>query len=185
MDVEAEKRALRSAVKARLPRPGSPAHAAASKAAQVRLLAETGAALRVGLYRALPSECGTALLAGALAEAGKDVCYPVIHPGRRALVFRRAGSGFRPGALGIDEPTGEEVALSTLDLLVVPALAVDPRGHRLGRGRGHYDATLEGYPGRSVALVFEAQIVEKIPAAPHDRQVTAICSEARFLEVPG
>jgi 5-formyltetrahydrofolate cyclo-ligase len=183
MDVDRITRALRTEVKARMPPPGSPEHAAASRAAQERLLAVTGAARTVGLYRALPSECATSLMADALRRAGKDVCYPVIQAGRRELAFRRGEGDFRRGALGIEEPTGPEVELAKIDLLVVPAIAVDRSGHRLGRGKGHYDATLEGYRGRSVALVFETQIVENVPAAAHDRRVTAICTDARFLEV--
>ena len=166
-----------------MPAPGSAGHAAASTAAQERLsLSELARAARVvGLYRALPSECGTGALAAALQAAGKEVCYPVIRPGARALEFRRAAGTFVPGALGIEHPTGALVPLAAIDLLVVPAVAADARGGRLGRGKGHYDATLAICPALTVALVFEVQLVPEVPLGEHDRRVAAVCTEARLI----
>ena len=179
------KRALRVLVRARLPAPGSPGHVAASVAAQERLARSdlAAAARMVGLYRALPSECGTAALAAALQAAGKAICYPAVLPGARALSFRRSAGAFVAGALGIEEPAGAQVELSEIDLLVVPALAADERGGRLGRGRGHYDATLAICGATTVALVFESQLVPEVPVGEHDRRVGAICTEARLLRV--
>jgi len=61
---------------------------------------------------------------------------------------------------------------------------VDLRGNRLGRGKGYYDATLARFPGLSVALVFDAQIVDAVPSGAHDQKVRAICTETRLIEVP-
>src|SRR5438876_442578 len=126
MHLEERKHALRAEVRARMPKEG---FVAASQAAQERLAASSlaSAARVVGLYRSLPSECGTASLAAALQSAGKEVCYPAIVPGQRELVFRRALEVFVAGALGIEEPTGSHLALAEIDLLVVPAIAVDLR----------------------------------------------------------
>ena len=181
--LDQQKRALRTLVRTRMPAPGGAAHAGASAAAQERLLqsALAQAARVVGLYRALPSECGTDALAAALQAAGKEICYPVIRPGGRALAFRRATGAFVPGALGIEEPAGATVPLSSLDLLVVPAGAADARGGRLGRGKGHYDATLALCPALAVALVFEVQLVPEVPLGEHDRRVAAVCTEARLI----
>ena len=180
--LDSQKRALRSMVRARMPAPGSDAFVSASVAAQARLASSDIAsrARVVGVYRALPSEVGTAALAAALAAAGKEVCYPVVVPGARCLEFRRSVGVFVAGSLGIEEPTGSPVALSRIDLLVVPALAVDARGARLGRGRGHYDATLAACPAFAVALVFESQLVPSVPLGEHDRPVQAICTETRL-----
>jgi 5-formyltetrahydrofolate cyclo-ligase len=181
-----QKRDLRALVRARIPRPGSPEFVTASVLAQDRLLAhalQSGARM-VGLYRALPSECGTASLAAALQTQGREVCYPAIVPGGVALRFRRSSGVFVAAALGIEEPTGSPVPLAAIDLLVVPAIAVDAAGRRLGRGKGHYDATLAGYQGRSVALVFDSQLVPEVPVGEHDRRVGAVCTEARWIPVP-
>jgi 5-formyltetrahydrofolate cyclo-ligase len=180
-----QKRALRALVRARMPAPGSAEHGAASLAAQERLAqSELVAAARViALYRALPSECGTASLAAALQRGGKEICYPAVLPGALALAFRRAAGVFVAGSLGVDEPTGAPVELDQIDLLVVPAVAADERGGRLGRGKGHYDATLAVCRAPAIALVFESQLVPEVPVGEHDRRVAAICTEARLILV--
>ena len=185
--LDQQKRALREAVKKRMPSPGTPEHLASSLAAQDRLSRSDllqGARV-IGLYRALPSECGTSALATALLAAGKELCYPVATPSLRPLSFRRASGLFVRGALGIEEPEGSPVLLADLDVLVVPALAVDPHGHRLGRGRGHYDATLAEASALSIALIFEVQVVQEVPVGEHDRPVSAVCTEARLWRVQG
>ena len=90
---------------------------------------------------------------------------------------------FAAGALGIEEPTGGPVEASGIDLIVVPALAADERGGRLGRGKGHYDATLAACQAFSVALIFETQLVPEVPLGEHDRRVSAICTERRLLVI--
>jgi 5-formyltetrahydrofolate cyclo-ligase len=181
--IEDQKRAIRAQVRSRMPKPGGPEHVAASVAAQTRLWSSTlatGARL-IALYRALPSECGTAALAAKLEASGVGVCYPVVSSVSRALAFRRSAGVFVSGALGIEEPTGNAVLLEEIDLIVVPAIAVDERGGRIGRGRGHYDATLAACRATSVALIFEAQLVPDVPLGEHDRPVRAVCTEARLI----
>ena len=180
-----QKQALRAQLRARAPKSGSPAFVAASVRAQERLAAaalQSGARV-IALYRALPSECGTASVAAALEAAGREVCYPAVVPGALALQFRRSAGVFVAGALGVEEPTGGPVSLDDIDLLVVPAIAVDAAGRRLGRGKGHYDATLAAYGGSSVALVFDSQLVPEVPVGEHDRRVGAVCTEARWVSV--
>jgi len=150
----------------------------ASRAAQERLLASGLLTGTVGLYRALPVECGTERLADAL---GERACFPCVNPGGAELEFRRAGGSWTRGSLGVLEPAGEVVPLDEIEALVVPALAVDLEGRRLGRGRGHYDATLAWFRGRSVALVFESQLVPEVPVGEHDRPVDAVCTETRLV----
>jgi 5-formyltetrahydrofolate cyclo-ligase len=171
--VDERKAALREQVRRRM-RPSREA----SRAAQERLLGSGLLTGNVGLYRALPSECGTELIAGAL---GERACFPCVVHGRAELQFRRVGSSWERGALGILEPRGDAVPLEELAALVVPAVAVDLQGRRLGRGRGHYDATLAAFGGRSVALVFESQLVPEVPVGEHDRPVDAVCTEARLV----
>lgn len=183
--LEEQKRALRAEVRARLPKPGSEEFVSASVRAQERLLSQ---ALRngsgmVGLYRALPAECGTASAAAALQAAGREVCYPVVVPGELALQFRRASGVFVAGAIGVEEPTGAPVPLHEIALLVVPALAVDAKGRRLGRGKGHYDATLAAFRRTAVALVFDSQLVPEVPVGEHDQRVGAVCTESRWLSI--
>ena len=182
-DVDERKRLLRAEIRSRIPKPASDEAIAASAAAQERLLCAPlmAEANVVGLYRALPSECGTAALAVALEAQGKQICYPVIAGGGRVLRFCRSAGTFAAGALGVEEPTGAAVPLDRIELLVVPAVAVDPAGHRIGRGGGYYDATLSAFRGRSVALIFDAQLVPRVPVGEHDQRVGAVCTESRFF----
>src|SRR5260221_4055963 len=184
--LEEKKRALRALVRVRMPRPGSAEHVSASVAAQERLARSeiVSAARVIALYRALPSECGTASLAAALQAAGKEICYPAVLPGARALEFRRGAGVFVAGSLGVHEATGAPVPLAEIDCMVVPAVAVDERAWRLGRGKGHYDATLSTCAARSIALVFESQLVPEVPVGEHDHRVAAVCTEARLIVVP-
>ena len=177
MTLDERKAALRERMQAR-PR----GTREASRGAQERLLASGLLTGTVGLYRALPSECDTELLAAAL---GDRACFPCTTPGTAQLEFRRASDAWTRGSLGVLEPAGTAVPLEAIDVLVVPALAVDVEGRRLGRGRGHYDATLAAFRGRSIALVFESQLVPEVPVGEHDRRVDAVCTEARLVLVSG
>jgi 5-formyltetrahydrofolate cyclo-ligase len=158
----------------------------ASHSAQERLLRaglfSTGAI--VALYRALPSEVGTNLLAGALLARGTTLCWPGVGEGR-VLEFRRAGTSWTRGALRVEEPDGEPVPLPLIDWMVVPAQAADLHGRRLGRGKGYYDATLAAFAGKSIALLFDLRVVEEIPTGENDRRVDALCTESRLVMVDG
>ena len=73
------------------------------------------------------------------------------------------------------------MALADLDLVLVPGVAFDGAGRRLGRGAGHYDATLAalGPRGRAVGLAFEAQLLAEVPCEAHDAHLDALVTEAR------
>ena len=179
--LDEQKAALRACLKGQMPADPE----AASLAAEERLLRAglLPAAGVVALYRALPSEVSTNVLAGALLARGTVVCWPRVAEGR-VLEFRRAGARWTRGALRVEEPDGEAVPLPLVDWMVVPALAVDLHGHRLGRGKGYYDATLAAFAGRSVALIFDLRVVEQVPSGPNDRRVDALCTESRLVMVP-
>lgn len=93
-------------------------------------------------------------------------------------------NAFERGPFGILEPTGPRLgplAIRTADVVLLPALAVDVAGTRLGRGRGHYDRSLAlldaagGAPRpRLIAVLFDDEIVDHIPREPHDRPVTDV-----------
>ncbi|MEV0002570.1 5-formyltetrahydrofolate cyclo-ligase [Micromonospora sp. NPDC050980] len=104
------------------------------------------------------------------------------YTGRESL--RAAGRGLR-------EPTGPprgRAAVAAADLVVVPALAVDRRGVRLGRGGGSYDRALARVPATvpTVALLHDGELVAAVPAGPHDRPVHCVITPAGGLvAVPG
>lgn len=128
---------------------------------------------------------------GIVTEARRRrvrVAVPVTMVAERRLMLTelREGSPLVPGPFGIPEPppdAREPVEIESLDMVVVPGLAFDPYGHRLGWGAGYYDRLLAGIRPRIpiVALAFECQIVPSIPFLAHDVRMSAIVTEQRVI----
>lgn len=75
------------------------------------------------------------------------------------------------------EPVGEAVKLESVDLIVVPALAADLKGQRLGRGKGYYDRALAKISAKlTVVVVHDNELYEEIPTEEHDQPVDVVCS---------
>ena len=165
----------------------------ASKAAQQHLadLALFQQADCIALYSPIQQEIDTELLFTKARSAGKRVLYPLVCDNN--LQFREVTeAGQRTaGAFGILEPcdVGEDHSLAAVDLIVVPGVAFDLSGHRIGFGKGYYDrflARLESaeafHAGRPAAprvgLALEFQVVEAVPAEEHDRRVDWLATEA-------
>jgi 5-formyltetrahydrofolate cyclo-ligase len=102
------------------------------------------------------------------------VLLPISLPGTPSpLEWAVAGGSdtLAPGRFGLLEPTGERLgpdAVLEADLVVVPALAVDTRGVRLGRGAGFYDRSLVGARGSLVAVVHDDEVLPHVPGDEHD-----------------
>jgi 5-formyltetrahydrofolate cyclo-ligase len=123
----------------------------------------------------------------ALAD-GKTVAVPRVDAPARmlhALVIEDLERDVEPGYRGIPEPRADRPAipLDRIDWVLVPGIAFDPAGKRLGYGGGYYDRLLPLLPpaAERVAGAFEAQIVERVPAARHDIGVDCIVTERRML----
>ncbi|HET9597876.1 MAG TPA: 5-formyltetrahydrofolate cyclo-ligase [Anaeromyxobacteraceae bacterium] len=162
--------------------------ARASDAIAARLVALEAfrSARAVGLYAPLGAEVDTAAIARAAEAAGKRVAWPRLAPSDRAMAFALCPpDALRPGPARALEPPAAAPAcpIAEVDLVVVPGVAFDAEGRRLGRGRGHYDATLRSLrPGAAcVGLAFEAQLVPALPEEPHDARVDAVVTEARIV----
>jgi 5-formyltetrahydrofolate cyclo-ligase len=178
----AARRAARARRDALLPH----ARAAADVAISARLRDELLPLLAPGavltLYAAIGSEVATAALDREARARGLVVAYPRVVPGQRALAFCAAAlADLVPAAFGLREPPASApcLALATIDTIVVPGLAFDRRGGRLGWGRGHYDATLAAAPhARRVAVAFECQVVDHVPLGPLDAPLHWLITEA-------
>lgn len=88
-----------------------------------------------------------------------------------------------PGHLGVREPsdTCRQVALA-LDLILVPGVAFDLQGHRLGRGKGFYDKLLVDARGMTCGVAFDEQIVSEVPVEPHDVRLSCILTPTRWVQ---
>ena len=184
---ERAKRRLRRELRAqRAEVPGDEAARAGEAAARV-LLAEgriRGAA-RVALYAALPDEVPTRPLFEALARRGVPILFPRCRPDRRlAFAAVAAWEDLRPGHFGVLEPAADEpgVDLDPRDAVIVPGVAYDRAGHRLGRGAGYYDRAFP--PGDDarrapllVGLAYAFQLVDAVPHGPRDRSVDGVATE--------
>ncbi len=129
-------------------------------------------------YVPLPGEPGGPELPDALAEVCGHLLLPVLRPDND-LDWARYDGTLVPGARGLREPDGPRLgpdAIATARLVLVPAVAVDRRGVRLGRGGGSYDRALSRVaPGTLVvAVLYDGELLDVLPEQPHDRRVSAV-----------
>lgn len=171
-----------SALARRAARPG--AERAAAAEALARVLADVLAGVLAGpagprvvaASVPMPEEPGHGRLPDALPGR---VLLPVVPERGRELCWAWSAGALAPGRFGLLEPAGERLpatALAAADVVLVPALAVAADGTRLGRGGGYYDrALLHARPGAElVAVVFDDELVDVLPAGEHDRPVTSV-----------
>jgi 5-formyltetrahydrofolate cyclo-ligase len=180
-------RALRSSV---------PRDAILARSARIVAALEAHEALRgaraVALFDPIEArnEVDLRALDASLRARGVRVAYPAIDPEARVMTFRFTGSTdeLDERGLGFREPEAGAPEADRLDVVVVPALQIDPRGQRLGYGAGFYDRTLPRFcpPARAIAVAFDFQLVADVPSTEGDVAVATIVTDARVLEVaPG
>jgi 5-formyltetrahydrofolate cyclo-ligase len=132
----------------------------------------------VGGYHALPDEADPALLLERLVELGCHIAYPRVAGKGLALEFHRVPDGevLAPGAFGIHEPL-DTWPRATPGMLLVPLLAFDAAGHRLGYGGGFYDRTLALLNVPAIGIAYAGQEVASLPHAAHDRTLDMVLTE--------
>lgn len=131
------------------------------------------AAKTILLYYPLPDEVDVRPLIDTLVLQGKRVLLPkVISDSELTLHLYRSKADLVKGAFGIMEPTSEEISPNYIEdtaVAIVPGMAFDAKGHRLGRGKGYYDRLLSRIPYiYKVGVCFHFQILKDIPTDPHD-----------------
>ena len=134
-------------------------------------------AATVAAYVSVGNEPGTGPLLEALVAAGRRVILPVLLPDHD-LDWAAYTGDLLPARRGLLEPPGPRLgrdALATADVVLTPGLAVDRTGMRLGRGGGSYDRALGRVPVGTFTctVLHDGELVERVPAAPHDRRVAA------------
>ncbi|MGI4894364.1 MAG: 5-formyltetrahydrofolate cyclo-ligase [Janthinobacterium lividum] len=139
-------------------------------------------ARRVACYTSMPGEPGTRATLAQLRRNDVDVLLPVLLPDADLdwELLPAHDTATAPGHLGPH-------AIATADVVIVPALAVDTAGHRLGQGGGSYDRALVRAPARVpvLAVVHDEELldaaVSPLPSLPHDRPVHAVATPTRWL----
>lgn len=147
------------------------------------LLARLAGTPRVAAYVPVGREPGSLSMLDELLAGGTEILLPVVMADGLDWARYAGASGLVTGPLGTRAPAGARLgarALATADAVLLPALAVDHGGIRLGRGGGYYDRALAAVPAGppTIALLHDGELVPRLPADPWDRTVTAVVSPA-------
>jgi 5-formyltetrahydrofolate cyclo-ligase len=178
-DPVAAKAALREQFLARRRARPAPQRAAAAAAVMSSLVRGLAGTRTLAAYIPDETEPGAGRLPAAYTQLGARVLLPIVPADGRELIWAVDTGRLAPGRFGRLEPVGPRLgptAIGAADVVVCPALAVDRRGVRLGRGGGYYDRALVHARADAVlvALVFDEELVDELPAEEHDRRVDAV-----------
>lgn len=144
------------------------------------------------IFLSMPGELDTAGVAAQAWRAGKRVLAPHIRTDgdsthadtMRAREIRSLTEGVCVGPLGARQPVdGPPTPIAEIDLVIVPGLAFDVNGNRLGRGRGFYDRFLgdPGFRGVACGLACEEQVVAAVPCEERDVRVHLLVTDERVM----
>ena len=177
--MSAAKAALREKLLRRRRERSATERAAAAAAVAATLVRRLAGVRTLAAYVPDESEPGAGRLPDAYTQLGARVLLPVVPADGTELSWAVDTGRLAPGRFGLLEPVGprlSKTALGAADVVVTPALAVDRSGVRLGRGKGFYDrALVHARPGAVlVAVVFDDELLDEVPAEPHDRRVNAV-----------
>jgi len=140
----------------------------------------------IALYKAISGEVDLEDLFSACWEHGKRTSIPVFKQAHNIyeLAEISADTEFIRGNYGIQEPVNpSELPINAIDLVVVPGVAFDMKGNRLGRGGGYYDRLLAGYGGVKAAVAFDFQLLETVPYESRDVPVNYIVTELKVIDL--
>jgi 5-formyltetrahydrofolate cyclo-ligase len=141
-------------------------------------------------FMPLKSEINPLPLLQELAEAGARLALPAVAGRGRPLIMRawKFGAPLDRGQWGIREPKPDAPEVEP-DILLVPLLAFDREGFRLGYGAGYYDMTIHRLralrPVTAVGIAFAAQEVPKIPTTPRDERLDLVLTEREVIDLRG
>jgi 5-formyltetrahydrofolate cyclo-ligase len=193
-DLAEEKRALRRAMRAAREALGVEQRVSLTVTAVERLLelpvfAQIGGRVVAG-YVAIGGELSPAGALAFVRDQGGTVALPRVSDAPPRLRFHTIGSGVRPrpGRFGLSEPpeTAPEVAAGDLAVMIVPGLAFDAAGRRVGFGGGYYDGVIDEARACGATIIgfaYDFQIVDRCPADDADRAVDVVVTDARTVVV--
>ncbi len=187
--IDDAKRALRADLRERRSTMSDAAREAAADGirSQLDALVRDLGARSLSCYLSAPTEPGTRAFVDAAVAAGLRVLLPITrNDGLLDWVVAEPDTDIADGLFGLPEPIGEvlsPIAVGEVDLLVIPAAAVDASGMRLGWGRGYFDKTLGSMqnPPPVYAVVFDSELVDEVPRDLHDQPVTGVVTPTRTV----
>jgi 5-formyltetrahydrofolate cyclo-ligase len=188
-DVEQEKRALRAELRERrqLLSDAQRETAASGVRAQLDALVEAHSAESISCFLSATTEPGTREFVAAAVQRGIRVLLPVTRAdGLLDWAVADDSEEVSEGLFGLPEPTGEvlgPIAVNDVDLMIIPAAAVDATGMRLGWGRGYFDKTIGSMQKCPpvYAVIYDSEVLETLPREVHDQPVTGIVTPTRTL----
>ncbi|MFB7251997.1 5-formyltetrahydrofolate cyclo-ligase [Microbacterium sp. NPDC056234] len=188
-DIEHAKRALRAELRERRQLLSDAQREAAASAIADRLdeLIEALGARSISCFLSATTEPGTREFVAGAVKRGIRVLLPVTRAdGLLDWAVADESAEVREGLFGLPEPTGEvlgPIAVDDVDLMIIPAAAVDETGMRLGWGRGYFDKTIgsmEKCPP-VYAVIYDSEVLESLPREVHDQPVTGVVTPTRTL----
>ena len=138
-------------------------------------------ACNVMLYHSLPDELPTHKIV-VKWSLNKNVYLPRCN-GDELDVVKFQPQTMQTGSFNIIEPQGEPVDKTLMDLVIVPAVAFDGKGGRVGRGKGYYDRLLNGCNATKIVVGYPFQLIEEVPAEEHDIKMNYIVTPDKFIEI--
>ncbi len=139
----------------------------------------------LALYAPICNEVDTARVAADALASGKRIAFPVVV--EHGLIFREVKelSSLGKGSFGILEPCPTCMVFNPeeVDIFILPGVAFDLQGHRIGYGKGYYDKTLHRLEGRGrfIGFCHDFQLIDTIAGEPHDVRVDMIITEKRII----
>jgi 5-formyltetrahydrofolate cyclo-ligase len=160
-------------------RTGERATASQAVVERLTVLPELRRAQVVLLYAALAEETDVGAMIAPLHGRGARTVFPRVRGDRLELVAASDLRTLQLGYRGIQEPVGPAVDPAIIDAVIVPGVAFDPHGGRLGQGGGHYDRLLATLPSRTVRIgvCFAGQVVPAVPRDDHDLPVDLVVTD--------
>jgi 5-formyltetrahydrofolate cyclo-ligase len=148
-------------------------------------LKEYSKAKTILVYVSMKEEVSTDEFITRAIEDGKCVIVPAVDKNEESMTLHKINSlgELEPCYMGICEPKDRscEAPCESIDLAIVPGLAFDSGGNRLGRGKGMFDKLFEKTKCPKIALAFDFQVIESVPVEKHDSPVDVIITEKRVL----
>jgi 5-formyltetrahydrofolate cyclo-ligase len=141
-------------------------------------------ARHLALYSAIHNEVSTDEIVKQALDSDKSLVFPRVSGEDLEFVEIESPAELVSGAFGVKEPKGcSLVPVENVDLIVVPGVAFDQRGHRLGYGRGYYDRALARCQDHciKVGLAYDFQLVEELPVTDFDETLSLLITESQTL----